>query len=191
MIVNGNDVSRWFGEYLNAFAACGRGEGNATSLLVYYGVPLLLATDDGFVALTSDDQVVAVAKQQIDGMRAANHDHSDVLNSNVTVLNATSAIYRGEFSRVRGDGIEISRLTVSYLVTDGRLAVASQRRRYIAPDPGRRAFSLGTKTGSGRPTAYNRAVYLHAPRCERVNRAAILDPWVRPVVRRRRRAGRR
>jgi hypothetical protein len=54
-------------------------------------------------------------------MRAANYDHSDVLHSDVTVLNATSAIYRGEFSRVRGDGVEINRLTVSYLVTDGPL----------------------------------------------------------------------
>jgi NTF2-like protein (DUF6841) len=119
VIVNGNDVRRWFGDYLDAFAACGRGEGSATSLLAYYGVPLLLATDDGFVALTNEDQVVAAANQQIDGMRAANYDHSDVLHSDVTLLNATSAIYRGEFSRVRGDGAEISRLTVSYLVTDG------------------------------------------------------------------------
>lgn len=45
--------------------------------------------------------------------------HSDVLHSEVTVLNATSATYRGELSRARGDGTEISRLTVSYLVTDG------------------------------------------------------------------------
>ena len=117
--MNDNDVSQWFGEYLDAFAACGRGEGNPTSLLAYYGVPLLLATDDGFVALTSEDLVVAAAKQQIDAMRAANYDHSDVLDSEVTVLNATSAIYRGEFSRARRDGAEISRLTVSYLVTYG------------------------------------------------------------------------
>jgi hypothetical protein len=133
VIVNDYDVSRWFGEYLDAFAACGRGEGNATSLLAYYGVPLLLSTDDGFVALTSEDQVVATAKQQIDGMRAANYDHSDVLHSDVTVLNATSAIYRGEFSRVRGDGVEISRLTVSYLVTDGLV--------------GRRISALGDTSG--------------------------------------------
>ena len=25
VIVDGNDVSQWFGEYLSAFAACGRG----------------------------------------------------------------------------------------------------------------------------------------------------------------------
>jgi hypothetical protein len=119
MAVRNEDVNGWFDEYLDTFAACGRGERNATSLLGYYGVPLLLATDDGFVALASEDQVVAVAKQQIDGMQAAAYDHSNILHSEVTVVNATSAIYRGEFSRVRADGAEINRLAVTYLVTDG------------------------------------------------------------------------
>jgi hypothetical protein len=119
MIVDDNAVSRWFEEYLDAFAACGRGESDVTSLLDYYGVPLLLATDDGFVALTSAEQVVAATNPQIDGMRAANYDHTDILESDVTVLNARCAIYRGEFSRARRDGVEISRLTASYVVTDG------------------------------------------------------------------------
>jgi hypothetical protein len=69
--VDSNDVSRWFGEYLDAFAACGRGESDTGSLLAYYGVPLLLTTGEGFFALTSDDQVVAAVQQQVDGMRAA------------------------------------------------------------------------------------------------------------------------
>ena len=56
-------MRQWFGEYLSAFAACGRGESDTASLLAYYGVPL--------------------------------------------------------FSRQRSDGSEISRLTASYLVTDG------------------------------------------------------------------------
>jgi uncharacterized NTF2-like protein DUF6841 len=47
VIVNERDVSQWFGEYLDAFAACGRGERDTTSLLAYYGVPLVLTTDDG------------------------------------------------------------------------------------------------------------------------------------------------
>lgn len=114
-----SDVSRWFGEYLDAFAACGRGESDTTSLLSYYGVPLLLTTDDASLALTTDDQVVTAAQQQVDGMRAANYDHSQVLDSQVTVLNSTSALYRGAFSRQRSDGSEISRLTATYLVTDG------------------------------------------------------------------------
>ena len=117
--MNDNDVRNWFSEYLAMFAACGRGDGDAASLLAYYGVPLLLATDDGFVALPSEDLVIGVAQQQIDGMRAANYDHTDVLDSDVTVVNAASALYRGEFSRVDAGGAEISRLTLSYLVTDG------------------------------------------------------------------------
>jgi hypothetical protein len=68
--VDSSNVSGWFGEYLDAFAACGRGESDTGSLLGYYGVPLLLATDGGFFALTSDDQVVAARQQQVDGMRA-------------------------------------------------------------------------------------------------------------------------
>jgi hypothetical protein len=114
-----NDVRRWFGEYLDAFAACGRGERDTASLLAFYGVPLLLTTDAGFFALTSDDQVVAAVQQQVDGMRAAGYGRSEVLGSEITVLNSTSAVYRGTFSRQRDDGGEIGRLTATYLVTDG------------------------------------------------------------------------
>jgi hypothetical protein len=116
--VDGSDVRGWFGEYLDAFAACGR-ERDTPSLLAYYGVPLLLTTDGGSFALTSDDQVVAAVQQQVDGMRAAAYDRSEVLDSEVSVLNATSSLYRGTFSRRRSDGAEISRLAATYLVTDG------------------------------------------------------------------------
>ena len=119
MAVDSSDVSRWFGEYLDAFAACGRGEKDTALLLAYYGVPLLLTTDSGCFALTSDDQVVAAAQQQVDGMRAAGYARTKVRGSEVTVLHSTSAIYRGTFSRRRGDGGEIGRLTATYLVTDG------------------------------------------------------------------------
>jgi hypothetical protein len=117
--VDNSDVGRWFGEYLGAFAACGRGERDTAALLAYYGVPLLVTTDDGFFALTTDDQVVAVVRQQVDGMRAAAYDRTQILDSEVTVLNSASALYRGTFSRQRSDGSEINRLTMTYLVTDG------------------------------------------------------------------------
>ena len=52
-------------------------------------------------------------------MRAAAYDHSDILRFDVTLLNATSALYRQQFSRRRADGAEISRSTATYLVTDG------------------------------------------------------------------------
>ena len=112
-------MSRWFGAYLDAFAACGRGESDTSSLLDYYGVPLLLTTDGGFFALTSEDQVVAAVQGQVDGMRAAGYARSEILGSEVTVLNSTSALYRGTISRQRSGGGEINRLTATYLVTDG------------------------------------------------------------------------
>jgi hypothetical protein len=119
VVVDSSDVSRWFGEYLDAFAACGRGEKDTAALLGYYGVPLLVTTDVGSFALTSDDQVVATLQQQVDGMRAEGYARTEILGSEVTVLNSTSALYRGTFSRQRGDGSEINRLTGTYLVTDG------------------------------------------------------------------------
>lgn len=119
MAVDGNDMSQWFGEYLDAFAACGRGESETASLLGHYGVPLLLTTGDEFIALTTDDQVVAALQPQIEGMRAAGYSRTEIIDSEVTVLNPRSALYRGTFSRQRSDGGEIGRLTITYLVTDG------------------------------------------------------------------------
>src|SRR5215470_3727367 len=127
--VDGNEVSGWFDEYLVAFGACGRGETDTSSLLAFYGVPMLLTTDDGFLALTSSDEVVAAVQPQVDGMRAAGYARSEILHSEVTVLNATSALYRGIFSHHRSDGGEIRRLTATYLVTDG---AASRRISVLA-----------------------------------------------------------
>jgi len=117
--VDSDGVSQWFGEYLDVFAACGRGELAPDSLLAYYGVPLLVTTDEGFFALTSDAQVVAVMRQQVDGMRAAGYGRSEDLGSEVTVVNSTSALYRGTYSWQKSDGAEIRRVALTYLVTDG------------------------------------------------------------------------
>jgi len=119
VIVDSSDVSQWFGEYLSAFVACARGETDTASLLAYYGVPLLLTTDDGSFVLTNGDEVVAAMRQQIDGMRAAGYERTEVVRSQVTVLNAASALYYGTYSWHRSDGSEIRRPTLTYLVTDG------------------------------------------------------------------------
>ena len=113
-------MDRWFRGYLSAFAACGRGEDEAARLLAYYGVPLLMSTDDGFVALTTADEVIAMAQRQVDGMRAAEYDHSDVLDFDISLVNAVTALCRGSFSRRRRDGTEVGRLTATYLVTRTR-----------------------------------------------------------------------
>ena len=117
--MDSSDVTRWFGEYLDVFAECCRGERDTGALLGYFGVPLLLTTDGGYFALTSGEQVVAGLQPQIGQMRAAGYARSEILGAEITVLNATSALYQGKISRRRGDGSEISLLVATYLVTDG------------------------------------------------------------------------
>jgi hypothetical protein len=62
--------------------------------------------------------VAAVMQGQLDGLRAAGYHHSDVLHAETTVLNSTSALYRGTFSRRDRNGGEIGCPTVTYLVAD-------------------------------------------------------------------------
>lgn len=112
-------IRQWFDEYLDALAACAAGERDTASLLAYFGVPLLLTSDDGVLALTDDEQVVEVMQRQADGLREAGYHHSEVLDFEATVLNAASALCRGVFSRRRRDGSEIGRLAATYVVTEG------------------------------------------------------------------------
>jgi hypothetical protein len=112
------EVSRWFEHYLSTFAACGRGEQEIPAMLNYYGVPLILTTDSGVSLVSQEEDVLVGMQQQVDGMLAAGYNRSEVLASEVRVLNETSALYRGDFSRLREDGTEIGRLTATYLITD-------------------------------------------------------------------------
>jgi hypothetical protein len=62
------EIRAWFEEYLRAFGAVGRGESDDLHMLMqYYGVPLLLTTDEAALALTTEDEVVNAAGQQIEG----------------------------------------------------------------------------------------------------------------------------
>lgn len=119
MSVDADAVSRWFDEYLDTFAACARGDREMAALLGCFGVPMIVTSDDGVIALMTDDEAAAVLQSQVDGLRALGFDHSDVLHSEVTVLNSTSALYRGTLSRRNVDGGEIDCPTITYAVTEG------------------------------------------------------------------------
>ena len=93
------------------------------------------------MALTSGDQVIAVMQRQLAEMRAAGYDRTEVVDSEVTLLNSTSALFRGTFSRQRSDGGEISQLTATYLVTHTPVAVVFQCWRFTASDSFRPAES--------------------------------------------------
>jgi hypothetical protein len=111
------EVSDWFEQYLSAFAASGRGERPAADVVGFYSAPLLLTSDDVVVWLHTTDEVAAWLQTQVDGMLAADYDHSRTLSSETVVVNQHTALHRAAFSRERADGEEISRLEVTYLVT--------------------------------------------------------------------------
>lgn len=82
-----DEVRAWFRSYLADFVVLGRGDlDDVRQILEHYGVPMLISTDAGTTALTDEDQVLALARQQVDGMRAAGHDRSEELAGETTVL---------------------------------------------------------------------------------------------------------
>jgi hypothetical protein len=118
MPLDADAVNRWFNEYLDTFAACARGDRDMSELLSHYGLPLILTSDDGVSTFMTDDEAAAVMQSLADGLRAQGYHHTDVVHSEVTVLNSTSALYRGTMSRRNADGGEIACPTITYLVTD-------------------------------------------------------------------------
>lgn len=115
--VDESEVREWFAEYLSAFAALGRGQSRPGDVAAYYGVPLLLTTDDVIVSLGTRHEVVAWLQTQVDAMMALNYDHTELLASDVAILNRHTVVYRAEFSRQRVDGTVINQMSVSYVIT--------------------------------------------------------------------------
>ncbi|MBV8347073.1 MAG: hypothetical protein JOZ49_05905 [Mycolicibacterium sp.] len=118
-----NDWGRWFGTYLDTLTASARGDCDSRALLEYYGVPLLITGDDGFVALKSVDDVIGVMRGQVSRLREAEYHHTDVCHAGLEVLNSSSALCRATFAHRCGDGTPISELTATYLLTNGPAGV--------------------------------------------------------------------
>ncbi len=118
MPLHADAVSRFIDGYLGVFAACARGDGDMADLLGHFGVPMIVTTDEGVVTLMTDDEAAAMMQSQVDGLRGQNYSNSEVLNSDVTVLNAACALYRGTLLRRNRDGDEIDCPTITYLITD-------------------------------------------------------------------------
>ncbi|MFI5511109.1 hypothetical protein ACIA48_26915 [Mycobacterium sp. NPDC051804] len=111
-------VSRFLNEYLEAFAECVLGEHEIAKLLAFYGVPLIITSDDGVTALMTDSEVSTVIQGQVDGLRALRYRGTRVIQSEVVGLNATSALYRASLSRYDDKSDEIDSPTITYVVTN-------------------------------------------------------------------------
>ena len=114
------DVERWYASYVADFAAVVRGDiDDARHLLSYYALPLLVSSDAGCLVLGDEGQLLAFAQQQMEGLRSAQYDRSDVLDAETTLLNRSCALHRGRFVRLRADGTEIARAEFTYVIIEG------------------------------------------------------------------------
>lgn len=114
--MDADEVERWFGEYTAVFAAAGRGEREPADVLAFYDVPLLLSTDAGAVSLPEEAAVIGMVTQQVEAMLSSGYETSEILQAQTTVVNASTALYAGAFSRRRADGTEINRVEATYLI---------------------------------------------------------------------------
>ena len=108
----------WFDEYFHVFAACVRGECEIVDVLRFYGVPVIMTSQDGVITASTRDESGAIMRGEIDALRSANYHHTNVHTGDVNILNAASALYTATFSRLNHAGAEFNRATVTYLVTE-------------------------------------------------------------------------
>lgn len=114
------DVELWFASYLDLFVALGRGDrDDVEAILDFYGVPMLLGAPGATGWLQHADQVVGVVRAQVEGLRHAGFDHTDVEDAQVVVLNDSCSRYEGRFVRRAADGSVIAEFGASYLIADG------------------------------------------------------------------------
>jgi hypothetical protein len=133
MALDADAVNRWFAAYFDTFSACARGDRDMSELLSLFGVPLILTSDDGVTTFMTDDEAAAVMQSLVDGLRANGYHHTDVLHSEVSVLNSTSALYRATMSWRNANSDEIGCPTINYLVIDDvagpRIVLLATRER--------------------------------------------------------------
>ena len=79
----------------------------------------LLTTDATSVTKTNKNENVGAVGQQIERLRAAGYDRTETLDSETTMLNASTALHRAHLAWLRADDSEIARMGLAYLITHG------------------------------------------------------------------------
>jgi hypothetical protein len=110
------DVRAWYDRYVATFTGLAAGERtDLDALLDYFGVPLVIITEDRYLTLPTQDAVLSSARALIDPLRQANYGGSTVHHLDIRPLNARAALIAGEFSRHDRTGAELERVGAAYL----------------------------------------------------------------------------
>jgi hypothetical protein len=105
-------------QYFDVFAACARGERELADLLRFFGLPVILTSQDGVTTATTDDEALAIMLGGRDALRAAGYHRTIVLRDDMNIINAVSALCTATFSHRDRAGGEIDKATITFLVTE-------------------------------------------------------------------------
>jgi hypothetical protein len=114
----------WFtDQYMPAFISAVGGASDPTFISGYWGSPLWVGNDLGPITLAAtDEDVVRAFTAMTSRLHAAGYADSVVLDRRTVVFNKDGAAIDSLWSRRRGDGSEIERVAVHFVVarrTDG------------------------------------------------------------------------
>jgi SnoaL-like domain len=110
------DVRVWYDRYVDTFTGLAASErDDLDALLEYFGAPLVIVTEDRYVASSTRDAVRSAAQALIDRLRQANYAGSAVHHLAVRPLNARAAFIEGTISRFDRAGNEFERFGTTYL----------------------------------------------------------------------------
>jgi hypothetical protein len=112
------EFSHWFtDQYMPAFITAVKGASDAASISDYWGSPLWVGNDLGPITLAeTDDDVVRAFTAMTSRLHAAGYADSIVLDRRTVVFNKDGAAIDSLWSRRRGDGSEIERVAVHFVV---------------------------------------------------------------------------
>ena len=116
------DIRAWYDRYLDTFTGLAAGErDDLDALLEFFGVPLVIVTEDRYVALPTREAFLSTAQTLINRLRQVNYDGSTVHRLDIRPLNARAAVIDSGFSRHDWAGNELERFGTVYLAakTDG------------------------------------------------------------------------
>jgi hypothetical protein len=116
-MLDAEEVSRWFDQYIEAFYGCVRASSyDFRVLLEFYHVPLYFTTDVGLIEVGQEGDLLDGLGPEADRLRAAGYARTDVLSQEFAPLNHSSGLCSYAFVLRRGDGTEIESVKAPYLI---------------------------------------------------------------------------
>jgi hypothetical protein len=116
-------ASGFFDEYIETFYRCEAGLEDFRAMLSFYFVPFSFSSAQGFTFLPDEAAVLAFVGQMVERLRAAGFATAETLHREFVTLNRVSSHCIYYFLRKRGDGSELERMTVTYLLAETNAGV--------------------------------------------------------------------